>query len=301
MWIASSSAPARRIALLSLTLASFAAPVVAYFWFVDHFGLNTIWIDQWGDLGIISHTFSGHLTLSTLWAQHTQNRILFPNLIVLLLAYTTNFNVVNEDFLSATILVLSIALLIIGHRRRSPTTPWIVYSPVAILMLSVVQNGNTLWGFQFAWYLVLLALSVALVLCDSPKWKWFVTAAAISAAIVGRFSSSGSLDLASWTSHSSSQKSSETLRVQLDRRCGRDHHNLLRELQRTTGWHQWFRPPSSSRRCAVLPLIGWQCHRCTRQRVSLALGFLIVLTSLWLIVSPLSDVKMTTRHLWALH
>ena len=122
--------------------------------------------------GIISHVFSGHLALSTLWAQHTQNRILFPNLIVLLLAYTTKFNIVDEEFLSAAILVLSIALLIVGHRRRSPTTPWIVYSPVAILMLSVVQNGNTLWGFQFAWYLVLLALSVALVLCDSPKWKW---------------------------------------------------------------------------------------------------------------------------------
>jgi hypothetical protein len=182
-------ASTRRIAVPILTFVSFVAPVLAYFWFVDHFALNTIWIDQWSDLGIISHAYSGHLTLSTLWAQHTDNRILFPNLIVLLLAYATHFNIVDEEFLSATILVLSITLLIIGHRRRSPTTPWIFYSPVAILMLSVVQSGNTLWGFQFAWYLVLLALSVSLVLCDSPKWKWFVTAGAISAAIVGSFSS----------------------------------------------------------------------------------------------------------------
>jgi hypothetical protein len=181
--------PTRRIALPILTFVSFAAPVLAYFWFVDHFALNMIWGDQWSDLGVISHAYSGHLTLSTLWAQHTENRILFPNLIVLLLAYTTHFNIVDEEFLSATILVLSITLLIIGHRRRSPTTPWIFYSPVAILMLSVVQSGNMLWGFQFAWYLVLLALSVALVLCDSPKWNWFVTAGAISAAIVGSFSS----------------------------------------------------------------------------------------------------------------
>lgn len=37
---------------------------------------------------------------------------------------------------------------------------------MAIVVLSFVGYGNTLWGFQFAWYLVLLALSVALALCD---------------------------------------------------------------------------------------------------------------------------------------
>jgi hypothetical protein len=269
MSIASSSAPARRIALLILTFVSFTAPVLAYFWFVDHFGLNTIWIDQWGDLGIISHAYSGHLTLSTLWAQHTQNRIIFPNLIVLLLAYTTNFNVVDEEFLSATILVLSIALLIIGHRRRSPTTPWIVYSPVAILMLSVVQSGNTLWGFQFAWYLVLLALSVALVLCDSPKWNWFVTAGAISAAIVGSFSSLQGLLI--WPAG--------LLILLLRNRPRRFVFTWIGAAAVTTAI---LHHPLEGVRFflfSVGNVIG------AHGNVSLALGFLIVLTSLWLIVS----------------
>ncbi len=186
---AASTTPRRRVALPTLVVVIFAAPVLAYFWFVGHFGVNTIWIDQWSDLGVISRAYSGHLTLSTLWAQHTENRILFPNLVVLLLAHTTRFNVVDEEFLSASALVSSIALLIIGHRRRSPTTAWILYLPVAILMLSIVQSGNTLWGFQFAWYLVLLALSLALVLCDSSKWTWIATSAAIGAAIVGSYSS----------------------------------------------------------------------------------------------------------------
>ena len=96
----------RLIALL--TVLGFGVPIVVYFWVVHHFGLNTIWIDQWSDLGVISHAYSGHLTLSTLWAQHTENRILFPNLVVLLLAHTTHFNIVDEEFLSAIVLVLSI-------------------------------------------------------------------------------------------------------------------------------------------------------------------------------------------------
>ncbi len=179
----------RRRALHILTVASFAAVVIAYLWLVDAYGLNTIWVDQWSDLGLIEHAYSGHLTFSTLWAQHTDNRILFPNLVVLLLAKTTHFNIVDEEFLSAATLLGSTGLLIIGHRRRTPATPWIFYLPVAIVMLSFVQSGNALWGFQFAWYLVLLALCVALVLCDSPRWNWLIVLGAVAAAIVGSYSS----------------------------------------------------------------------------------------------------------------
>jgi hypothetical protein len=185
------SAPSdsRRRTLLFAAVASFAALVIAYFWLVDAYGVNTIRVDQWSDLGLIEQAYSGHLTLSALWAQHTDNRIFFPNLVVLLLAKTTHFNIVDEEFLSAVTLVVATSVLIIGHRRRSPHTPWIFYLPVAIVLLSFVQNGNTLWGFQFAWYLVLLTLSVALVLCNATRWSWLVIAGAIAAAVVGSYSS----------------------------------------------------------------------------------------------------------------
>ncbi len=94
---------------------------------------------------------------------------------------------VDETFLSACLLVIATTLLIVGHRRRLKSTPWVFYVPVAIVMFSFVQNDNTLWGFQFAWYLVLLALSVALVLCDDPDWNWLIAAGAMIAAIVGSY------------------------------------------------------------------------------------------------------------------
>jgi len=178
-----------RAGLNGFALASFAALVIAYFWMIDAFAVNTIWLDQWGDLALIKQTYSGHLTFSALWAQHTDNRILFPNLVVLLLAKTTHFNVVDEAFLSACLLVIATTLLIYGHRRRLTSTPRIFYVPVAIVMFSFVQNNNTLWGFQFAWYLVLLALSVAFVLCDDPRWSWLTAAGAMVAAVIGSYSS----------------------------------------------------------------------------------------------------------------
>jgi hypothetical protein len=164
--------------------------VAAYFWFIAAFGANTIWGwgDEWRDLILIQQAYSGHLTLSALWAQHNEARILFPNLVVLLLAEVTHFNVKTEEFLSGLTLLGATAVLILGHRRRSPATPWMFYIPVAIVMLSFVGYGNTLWGFQFAYYLALLALCVALVLCDHPRWGGLVFIGAIAAGVVGSYS-----------------------------------------------------------------------------------------------------------------
>ena len=60
-------------------------------------------------------------------------------------------------------LVAATFLLIHAHKRRSPAVPWLYYCPVVILACSVVQYGATLWGFQMAWYLVLLALALVVV------------------------------------------------------------------------------------------------------------------------------------------
>ena len=69
-------------------------------------------------------------------------------------------------------LMTSTALLIWSHKRRSPSTPWLYYCPVALLALSVVQFENALWGFQMAWFLVLLAMATAVVLIDRVTLTW---------------------------------------------------------------------------------------------------------------------------------
>jgi hypothetical protein len=140
-------------------------------------------------VNVIGHSYSGTLTFSTLWAQHNENRILLPNLIVLLLARTTHLNIVFEEYLGAVMLCAAIALFILTHRRRSPSTPWIVYCPFAILLLTLAQSGNTLWGFQMAWYLVLLLFASALFLLDRPHLDWFALASAAAVAILASFSS----------------------------------------------------------------------------------------------------------------
>ena len=171
------------------TLLGFAIPVVAYLWMVHAYGVNVIFADQWDDVALIGHAHSGTLHLSTLWSQHYENRIFFPNLIVLALAYTTHFNVLTEEYLSAFILFGATALVICAHKRRSPERRWIWYCPVAFLMLSLAQAVNALWGFQMAWYLVLLMTTLALFLLDSEPLRWPVFGVAVAAAVIASFSS----------------------------------------------------------------------------------------------------------------
>ena len=173
----------------TLTVIGFAVPVLAYFWMVHRYSVNVIVGDQWDDVTVIGRSYTHLFDWSSLWSQHNENRIFFPNLVVLLLARTTQFNIQFEEYLSAVMLSVTTALLIWAHKRRSPSTPWLYYCPVVLLAFSIVQYGNALWGFQMAWYMVMLSFVASMVLLDRPTLTWLVLVGAVGAAVVGSFSS----------------------------------------------------------------------------------------------------------------
>ena len=120
-------------------------------------------------------------------ARRSQNSL--PESDRVALAQFTHFNVVFEEYLSGAMLVTAAVFFISTHRRRSPSTPLIYYCPVTLLLFSFVQFQNTLWGFQMAWYLITLALALALFLLDRPALTGWVFAGAIAATVIGSFSS----------------------------------------------------------------------------------------------------------------
>jgi hypothetical protein len=177
--------------LVVLGTLGLAVPVLGYLWFLHTFALNVIFWDQWSDVYTVSHVSLSdlHVSLGNLWAQHGDHRIFFPNLIMIVVADLTHFNVVVEEYLSAIFLIAATGLFVLAHRRRAPTTPLLYYCPLVLLLLTVNQVQNMLWGFQMAWYLVLLALAVTLYLLDSPRLTTLVLVAALATAVVGSFSS----------------------------------------------------------------------------------------------------------------
>ena len=173
-----------------VTLAGFAIPAVAYLQMIHADGVNVTYYDQWDDVILIGHAFSGTLDFSMLWAQHIEDRVFFPNLIVLALVYTTHLNVVTEEYLSALMLFGATALVICVDKRRSPGRRWIWYCPVAFLLLSLAQAENALFGFALSRrYLALLMVALALFLLDDEPQPWPVFGGAVAAAMVASFSS----------------------------------------------------------------------------------------------------------------
>jgi len=172
-----------------LTIVGFGLPIAGYLWFIVHYGVNVPYQDGWSDITVIHQCYSHLFTCGALWTQHNEDRIFFPNLVVVILAHTTHFNIRVEEFLSGLMLIAAAFLLIHAHKRRSPDIPWLYYCPVVILACSLVQYGATLWGFQLAWYLVLLALAFVVVFLDRDELRASTLAVAIGAGVIGSFSS----------------------------------------------------------------------------------------------------------------
>ena len=173
-----------RRALNVLAIVGLTIPIAVYLLCIFHYGVNTIWLDQWYNVDLLGHPIS----LSALWAQHSEHRIFFPNLLVLLLAHTTHLNVVFEEVVSGIMLSLALGLFVLADKREFRSTPWISYCPVAFVLLSLVQAESTLFGFQLAWYLSILSLAAALFLLDAADPTRLALTGAIAVAVIGSFS-----------------------------------------------------------------------------------------------------------------
>lgn len=176
--------PTRARWTTALTVCAFALLVVALVWLVHDYAVDAIYYDQWSDVNVIAHP-----SLHVLWAVHNENRILFPNLVVLALSATTRFDVAAEVYLNTGLWLATAAFLIGAHKRRSPATPWLYYLPVTVVLVSIDSGVDLLIGFNVSWYLVLVALGATLYLLDVPMFGWYSFVGAVVCAVVGSYSS----------------------------------------------------------------------------------------------------------------
>ena len=175
--------------LTVLGVLGFSIPIVLYVWLTARDSLDVLRADQWYDVLLIQHSFNGTLSLSMLWNQHADNRIFFQNLITLLVAHLAHYNVLVLVYLDVALLIGATTLVALAHHRSSRSTAWIWYCPVAIVMFSLAQYEDTIYGFQVGWYLVLIMLALVIFLVDRPALTWVVLVGAIAAGVVASYSS----------------------------------------------------------------------------------------------------------------
>jgi len=148
--------------------------------------------DEWNFVPVLQRSYEGNLSLTDLWAQHNEHRILFPRLIMLLLARATGWNISYElaaNVLLAAGILAALVWQINSSRKltgdRGPN--WLVLA-VSLMVFSLSQWENWLWGWQICVFLNVLAVAAGIAVLASAGLRWWRFPAAIFLGVVASYS-----------------------------------------------------------------------------------------------------------------
>lgn len=193
MTVPDSPAPATSTPLAARAVSVLWIPAaIAGLIFVATRGTSVPYWDQFAVAEFLIHTAdtTGVPSFSALFAQHNESRKFFPRLLFWLLSLPGTWDVRREMFAHVALLIAGAGLLTLLARRTLPPWPAAFASLIGgVLLLSVSQWQNLLWGIQIVTSIptVALLLSVYVLYLDRPH-LYLRTALAALCALVATFS-----------------------------------------------------------------------------------------------------------------
>jgi hypothetical protein len=160
-------------------------PVVLLIGFVANFSVNVPIDDEWRLASLFEKIAAGNVTFKDFWALHSNHRILFPKIIIAVLAFASRWNINYQLCLSIALAgVTFIALYKLSSMqvKNAGDNLWHLANILTcILLCSLVQYENWLWGFQLAWFFVNLCFVAAVYALLSnhkllPNMRIFIAA-----------------------------------------------------------------------------------------------------------------------------
>ena len=160
-------------------------PVLLLIGFVATFSVNVPVDDEWRLASLFEKIAAGNVSFNDFWALHSNHRIVFPKIIIAVLAFASRWNINYQLCLSiglagiTFIAAYKLSSMQVtadfmpregGHGGTAPTKYcqnvgddlWHLANILTcILIFSLVQHENWLWGFQLAWFFVNLCFIAA--------------------------------------------------------------------------------------------------------------------------------------------
>lgn len=168
-------------------------PLAWLIWVVGKYSVEVPCQDQWELVPLLEKMFQGGLTFHDLWAQHNEHRILFPQIIMLGLARLTGWNIRCEMAVNVLLAAGIFAVLVrqvnkTARKLGMAGLPWAMPA-LSLIVFSIAQYQNWLWGWQIQMLLNLLAvLGGIVVLAGEPfGWRRFAVAALLGVVASGSF------------------------------------------------------------------------------------------------------------------
>ncbi|NEQ36587.1 MAG: YfhO family protein [Okeania sp. SIO3I5] len=160
-------------------------PVLLLLWFLANFIVNVPYWDQWRLTPIFERVAEGNATFFDFFTVHGHHRILIPKLIITALAFATKWNTQAEIICSVIFVIITFFAICkiaeIQFQNQNKNILHIANILSCLLLFSLVQHQNWLWGFTLFWFLTNLCLIMAVYLIHalenlSAKTRIFLAA-----------------------------------------------------------------------------------------------------------------------------
>ena len=176
-----------------VTVIVFVLPVLLGLLLVLLFGVNGAVGDQLDIVPpLLAKQSAQQLRLADLAAFHNEHRILFPRLIMLVLARLTRYSNIAEMLFIQLLLALSLLILLMQFRARlAQRVEWLWFAPVPFLLFSWRQWETMLYGVQIAYILPVFCVLLSFFALDRLEKGWrgvLAMAAAMLCASIASFS-----------------------------------------------------------------------------------------------------------------
>ncbi|HLO50820.1 MAG TPA: hypothetical protein VK211_20560 [Kamptonema sp.] len=159
-------------------LILYLIPLALLLGFVASFSVNVPFHDQWHLVSFFEKIAAKNITFGDFWALHSNHRIVFPKLIIAILAFISKWNINYELCLSICLSVITFITLyqlsFSQAKNKGDSLFHLANILTCIWVFSLVQHENWLWGFQLAWFLVNLCVVIAIFVLnlDNKLWLW---------------------------------------------------------------------------------------------------------------------------------
>lgn len=166
-------------------------PIIIGIIYIYSFGVNVPHWDQWYIIPLYEHVLDDkNLSIYDLFTQHNESRLLFPSILMIILALATHYNTVSDMFLMYILYCMSFIVIFLMYKKDHEISKisLLQFIPISWFFFNLFQMNNMLLGIRIAQALEILAFITAIYFIDSSKTldkKFF---GAIMSAIISTFS-----------------------------------------------------------------------------------------------------------------
>lgn len=143
-------------------------PFIYVCFFVYKYGCTIPHWDQWELVPFLEKMHNHTLSFLDIWKCHSEHRIFFPRLTMLLLARISNWNIALELCTNLILASATFLFLLSLLRNTLKTVPFSLNLITSLIVFSLVQEGNWLWGWQIQIFMSVLGSVIAVWAAD--RW-----------------------------------------------------------------------------------------------------------------------------------